>query len=105
MADDLTQEGTIAGWLQSEVEGWARDNKRHAFAPIEYSGIRLEIVKRTDRQLAVTVTGPFGRSFDFLARCPKPNEQGVHVAVTWGNSTVTLYVAGKRVADQKAKLH
>ena len=74
-------------------------------------GTRIEVgtARTEDLQLAVTVVGPFGRTFSFLVPQPEliydPESQahGFHVSLAWKDDRVTLFVNRAEVAEARAE--
>ena len=105
MPADVTLAGSVSFWLRGDDEDWATSSESVNFPPFEDGPIQFTARKRPDRTLEITIDGPFGQSFAFKTKCPKPTKDGVHVLMSWAAQKVSLYVQGKFVKAAKARLH
>jgi len=89
--------GTIGCWLNHRHKDWAVNNQNYKFGPIENEHASLSAFKKSDHSLEVRfTTSDFSHTFS--GPMPEASENGVHIAVTWTPSEITLYANGKPVS-------
>jgi hypothetical protein len=97
MGDDLAREGTISYFAKGEHSDWATNNNSYNFPNVEQGPIIVSSRKNPDKTVFVQINGPFGNSYDFREPIPLCDARGLHVAITWANNEVILYLNGKKI--------
>ena len=96
----LKQEGSMDFWLKHPHRDWATNDNGYRFGPFSYEGITCSAIKHPNRTIEISVRGPFDRRFTFRYPMPQCDERGLHVAITWKDDQVKLYLNGKHVGTQ-----
>jgi hypothetical protein len=102
VSGDLTKKGTLAFFVKGKDADWATNDKPYSFKPFTREGISAIVSKGTDRGVYVEIAGPFGNSYDFRVPLPACDHRGLHVALTWEDESVTLYLNGEKVKSQSS---
>ena len=102
MTNDHSTEGSIATFLRHENPNWPTNRAVYHFPEITSGGITFNAMKNYDRTVTIFIDGPFGNPYEFKEPIPPCDERGLHVAVTWSNNEVILYLNGKRVKSMKS---
>jgi hypothetical protein len=83
-----------------EHKDWVTNPYGYNFGTVKLQEIVIEVVKQPDKQLEISVTGPFDSAFVFSSPIPHCKDNACLVAVTWSNCNVHLYLNGKREATK-----
>ena len=103
---DLTNEGTVTFWAQSNRPGGRTDPMPPNFPPFSSGGITVKSAKNPDLTLSAEIVGPHGRSYSFNSvAIPRCDDKGLHVGITWNMKTVRLYLNGKEAQSIDVVVH
>lgn len=101
---DLTKEGTISFNVQHEHPDWPTNGNGYDFGTISMLPITVSARKDPNGILNISITGPFNKTFNFHRVIPPTSYPAfVHVALTWGQKTMQLYLNGLLAEEAKAK--
>jgi len=92
-----TNEGTIVFRLQHQHKGWSTNSSGYNFDIARGEDISVATTKHPDKTLEIKITGPYDKTFTFRNPIPVCDERGLHVAITWKEGTVKLYLNGQLV--------
>lgn len=91
----LKNEGSIVFELKHEHKDWSTNSSSYNFRGIEQGDISAEAKKHSDKTIEIKLTGPFDKTFVFKNPIPPCDQRGLHVAMTWKDEKVELYLNGK----------
>ena len=93
----LQDEGTVEFFLEHPDTDWPTNTNTYNFQTLSSQGITVMAVKRADKTLKLSVAGPLGQSFHYEGAVPRIGKKGLHVAISWSQLQITIYLAGKLV--------
>jgi len=96
-------EGTIVFRLQHQHKDCATNSAGYNFGIIKADDISAEAAKHSDKTLEIKLTGSFDKNFTFRNPIPPSDEGGLHVAMTWKEDKVQLYLNGQLVETKEAE--
>lgn len=97
----IQNQGTIAFRLNHEKPDWWSDTNGYDFGTVDdQSGIAVTARKHPDGMVEVDILGALGGTFHFRHPTPQCGKAGLHVAITWQERAVKLYLNGVAVETQ-----
>lgn len=96
---DVKKEGSIVFTLKQEQKDWITNNKSYRFKPLSQQGIFIQVVKDSNKTLRLTANGPLGHYLTFRHNVSDISTTDLHVALTWKDSVVKLYLNSKSVQE------
>jgi hypothetical protein len=91
-----TPEGAITFWCQHQHADWPTNEQDYNFGEVSGGGVTATAVKHTDRTIAVSLSGPQGRTIEFRQPIPPCDQRGLFIAINWTPLAATLYLNGKQ---------
>jgi hypothetical protein len=92
---EIQMEGTFSCRISAPDADWPSNSREYRFPPVTGEGILVQVVKDTKRTLHVCVNGPLGQSIVFREDTSTLVTPKLHIALTWKDSTLELYLNGK----------
>ena len=94
---DIHELGSITFWLRHEHTDWFENQNRYNFGSVSNGGIQATAIKHPDKTIQIDITGAMNQDFTFHTPAPHCGPEGMHVAITWGNLEIKLYLNGALV--------
>jgi hypothetical protein len=92
-------EGTVALWLSRTTPDLFTHDRPVLFDPYTDHGVRLTMLKDSERHLHVRVEGLPGRVYSLSGAIPPVDRHGLFVCVRWSPTTLELFL-GQTLAQR-----
>ena len=87
--------GSMVFELSHEHKDWPTNSSGYNFDIVQLQEISAKATKHSDKTVEIKLTGPFDKTFVFRRPIPPCDQRGLHVAMTWADNKVQLYLNGK----------
>ena len=91
---DIQKVGSITFTLNHEHDDWITNKNAYKFKPQILEGIFIQSFKDPDCTLRISINGPLGHSLTFRKDISGITTSKLHVAITWNDALVKLYLDG-----------
>jgi hypothetical protein len=97
---DIQKEGSVALTLKHENKDWITNNNSYSFKPFSNKDIFFfQVGKDPNKTLRLVANGPLGHYLTFRHNVSDISTPELHVALTWKDSVVKLYLNGKPIQE------
>lgn len=92
-------EGSIVFQVRHHHKDWATNSSCYNFrtTKLKLEGISVKTTKHPDKTVEIKLIRLSGKTFTFRNPVPACDERGLHVAITWKEDKVKLYLNGQLV--------
>jgi len=101
---DVQKEGTAAFTLSHEHGDWMANKHGYNFQPLYVKGILLQPFKDPDGTFRISINGPLGHSLTFRQDVSEITTPKLHVAVTWKDTSVKLYLNSQLATEKQIEV-
>lgn len=91
----LKNEGSMVFGLNHENKDWSTNSSGYNFGSFQHEEISAKVTKHPDKTIEIELIGPFDKNFVFRRPIPPCDDRGLHVAITWKDDMVQLYLNGE----------
>lgn len=90
--------GSVVFWVNHVDSDWTTNDKAYNFQPISSGdGITVAVCKHRDKKLEIRISGPFSKTFAFVADVPAPGPSGIFVVLQWSDGKLTLLLNNQEI--------
>lgn len=100
---DVQKEGSMSFTLSHEHNDWITNKNGYRFKPLSIEGIFVQPFKDPDCTFRISINGSLGHSLTFRQDISEITTPKLHVALTWKDALVKLYLNGELAKEERVK--
>nr|BAM62622.1 hypothetical protein [uncultured microorganism] len=100
---DVQKESSMTFTLSHEHNDWMTNKNAYKFKPLSIEGVFIQPFKDPDCTFRISINGPLGHSLTLRQNISGITTPKLHVALTWKDSSVKLYLNGELAKEESVE--